>query len=108
MEAKPRPPRKFFFSPVGTPTPVKLTFLSEPVWTKRDKGEALVAAIARDGVSPEELEQYTPDAYDLSVALVAVLGGTVNGKSCTVAIETRKIPSRKGGEVAVISKFTVY
>ena len=105
MEAKHRPPRKFFFSPTGTPSPVKITFLNEPTWKQREKGEALVALVSRDGSMAEELEQYTPDAYDLSEALVAALGGTVGGKSCTVSIETRSVPSRKGGSIAVISKF---
>ena len=108
MEARPRPPRKFFFSAVGTPTPVKLTFQNEPQWLKRGKGDALVAEIKRSDMEPEELEQFAPDANDLSVALVSALGGTVAGKSCRISIETKPVPSRKtGGTVQVISKFVV-
>lgn len=109
MEARPRPPRKFFFSVIGTPATVTLTFVDEPRWEKRGKGDALVATILRkDLTETEEMEQFAPDANDLSVALVSALGGTVMGKSCRISLETRPILSRKtGGTVQVISKFVV-
>lgn len=114
MEAKKRPPRKFFFSAIGTPGAVKLTFVSEPRWQQREKGEALCATIHRggtDGTSQydEELEQYTPDAYDLSQALVAILGGTVVGQTCRITPVFKRVPSarRPGTEVSVIDKFLV-
>lgn len=108
MEARPRPPRKFFFSVQGTPQPITLTFEDEPRWEKRGKGDALVATVRRGELMPEEMEQFAPDANDLSVALVQALGGMVAGKSCRISIETKPVPSRKtGGTVQVISKFVV-
>ena len=108
MEARPRPPRKFFFSARGTPGPTALTFQDEPRWEKRGKGEALVATIKRGDLLPEEMEQYAPDAMDLSVALVKSLGGTVARKSCLISIETKSILSTKTGlPMQVISQFVV-
>jgi hypothetical protein len=108
VEARPRAPRKFFFSVLGTPSPVRLTFVNEPTWEKRGKGDALVAKIKRGDLDEEEMEQFAPDANDLSVALVTALGGTVAGKTCTISIETKPVPSRKtGGVVQVIAKFVV-
>lgn len=110
MERREAPPRKYFFSPVGTPVPVKVKFIDEPVWkpSPNGKGERLCGRVCvNDSVFPIELEQFTPDAYLLCDALIKALGGTVQGITARVGITTKKVMTRRGSEVAVIENFVV-
>jgi hypothetical protein len=108
MEARPRPPRKLFLSRKGKMS-IAMTFLEEPVWTKDEKGREVLAGSVFDHNENQEarFEQYPPDAYDLSIALVKGLGPIVKGKRCVIRAQGAQRKTNDGKLVEFISAFEV-
>ncbi len=110
MEAKKRPARKVFFSAKGRMA-AQLKFLTEPVWAQdgKDKEREVLRADVVDLDKRENamLEQYCPDAYDLSEALVQALGSTVVGKSAAIVARGATRQTNDGRTVSYLDGFTV-
>lgn len=108
MEARKRPPRKLFFSAKGT-MEARVSFTSEPAWTEdSEKREILKAdCIDLDTDQPVVLEQFCPDAYDLSEALVKGLGSTVIGKRAAIMARGATRKTNDGKTVQYLDGFTV-
>lgn len=108
MEAKKRPARKVFFSAKGTRS-AKLRFLSEPAWMQDEKEREVLKAECYDLEEQKEvlLEQFCPDAYDLSEALVASLGTVVAGKSAAILARGAVRRTNDGKTVEYLDGFTV-
>ena len=110
MEAKERPPRKLFLSRKGK-MEADVTFLEEPTWHQRDKGETpdVLQAKVYDHKEGNEaaFEQYPPDAYDLSIALVRTLGPIVKGRRCVIRARGAQRQTNDGKSVEFIKGFEV-
>ena len=110
IEAKKRPPRKLFFSAKGV-MDAEITFLDEPQWIEdkeNKRSDVLTSRVLDHGEGNEMLlEQFPPDAYDLSEALVRGLGGEVKGKRCTVRAKRGTRQNRTGETVEFIVSFEI-
>jgi hypothetical protein len=108
MEVRHRPPRKLFLSVKGR-TSAQVKFLSEPTWTTdKDKRDVLTAEVWDvDRNEKAMLEQYCPDAFDLSEALVMALGSTVAGKSASIVGRQATRTTNDGKTVGYLDGFDV-
>ena len=110
IEAKKRPPRKLFFSAKGV-MDAEITFLEEPQWIedKENKRSDVLTSRVIDHEEGNEmlLEQFPPDAYDLSEALVRGLGADVKGKRCTVRAKRGTRKNKTGDTVEFIVSFEI-
>jgi hypothetical protein len=110
MEARKRPPRKLFFSVKGRMA-AQVKFLTEPTWTNdvEDKEREVLRADVVDLERRENvvLEQFCPDAYDLSEALVQALGTNVAGKSAAIVARGAARQTNDGRTVQYVDGFTV-
>lgn len=109
MEAKKRPPRKLFFSAKGR-LDAEITFLEEPDWKTddEDRTDVLTARILELETGEEMLlEQFPPEAYDLSEALVKGLGAIVKGKTCSVRAKRGSRTNGRGQTFEFLESFDV-
>lgn len=108
VEARSRPPRKVFLSAKGK-RELKLQFLTEPKWVEdEDKREVLQAdCINLETEEKVVLEQFCPDAFDLSEALVKGLGTIVVGKSAAIVARGAVRKTNDGRSVEYLDGFEV-
>lgn len=108
MEARPRPPAKLFFSAKGK-REAQVRFLTEPIWTTDAEEREVLKANCLDleTEKPVMLEQFCPDAYDLSEALVKGLGATVIGKSAAIVARGAARKTNDGRTVEYLDGFEV-
>jgi hypothetical protein len=108
MQAKSRPPQKLFFSAKGR-TKASIRFLTEPVWAQDEEEREVLRAEVWDMDDDRKalLEQFCPDAYDLSEAIVAALGTVVKDKSAAIVGRGAARKTNDGRTVAYLDGFEV-
>lgn len=94
-------------------TEADITFLEEPIWAEEKNDQGRVRDVLRvpvmDNVEGKVvlLEQFAPDAYDLSEALVGGLGAIVKDKRAKVRAKLGQRKTSDGKLVDFLDGFSV-